>query len=108
MFDGTVTGSWTIRSSPAACRQSRSWWRAGAIDSLDGDVTASPDNVHLRKATVVRGSLRARFDAEVALEDWKARDTSQIFGNARHSTMRPVTELLAVAEVKDVARDRRC
>src|SRR5262249_9185678 len=55
-----------------------------------------------QNATIARGSLRAQFQAALALHEWKADDASQIAGtvNVRNAD---AAELLAAAEIKDVA-----
>src|SRR3954469_7230470 len=78
VFDGTVTGK--LEHPEFAGRVAANSFAVDGrpVDSLDGDVTASPENVHLQNATIARGALRARFDAQVALNDWKAVDSAQI------------------------------
>ena len=52
--------------------------RAHEIDSLAGDLAASPDNVRLQNATIRRGTLSAQFQAAVGLQEWKTSDSSQV------------------------------
>lgn len=101
VFDGTVAG--TLDTPNFAGRlTARSFTVDGRpIDSLEGDVTASPANAHLWNAIAARGNLRARFDAQVALDDWKATDASAVFGNVRLENA-PIPDLLAAADLKDV------
>jgi translocation and assembly module TamB len=68
------------------------------VDSLRADVTASPENVHLQNALVVRGAVTAQFDAAVRLSDWHAEESSEIYGRAAVANA-PAADLAALAEV---------
>jgi translocation and assembly module TamB len=101
VFDGTVTGK-LEEPQFAGHLTAKSFTVEGRpIDTLDGEVTASPANAHLWNATATRGALRASFDAQVALDDWKTTDASRVFGNARIENA-AIADLLAAADVKDV------
>ena len=82
-FDGTVTGEiGTPRFDGRLV--GRSFAIEGhLVDSLEADVTASPDVAQLRNATATRKAVRTRLNAIVALKDWKYNDDSLIYGDAR-------------------------
>ena len=100
-FDGTVAGTVDDPQINGRLSVGQFSYEGRLADSLRGKVTASPENIRLADATLVRGSLRAQFEAAVALHDWKADDASLIAGtvNLRDAN---VADLLAVAEVEDV------
>ena len=102
LFDGTVAG--TIDEPLINGRLSVVGfaYEGRAFDSLQGTVAASPANVRLSDATLVQGSLRAQFQAAVALHDWKADDASLIAGTANLRDA-DVADLLHAAQVKDVS-----
>jgi translocation and assembly module TamB len=101
VFDGTIAGK-IAEPQFAGHITAKSFVVDGhPIDSLEGEVTASPANVHLQNATATRGAIRARFDAQVALQDWKTAAASQVFGSGTLDNA-PIGELLALADVKDV------
>ena len=95
-FDGTVTGKLDDPRIAGRLRVTRFAYQATAFDSFDADVTASPENVGLRNAVLVRGPSRAQFELLVGLNQWKTNDGSLIYGNA---TVRdaPVADLAALA-----------
>ena len=70
------------------------------VDSLAGTLTASPDNVRIDDGTAAWKSLRARFRGAVALAEWQAGDTSQVFGDAslRGAAVADVLTLAAAGE----------
>jgi translocation and assembly module TamB len=95
-FEGTVTGN-LARPSIAGRLSVAHFACAGTrFDSLAADAAVSPDHVSLRNASLARGTLRAGFQAEMALDNWRTGEGSQIFGNA---TLRgaPVGDLAELA-----------
>jgi len=101
VFDGTVTG--TLDAPQFAGRLSaKSFTIDGRpIDSVEGDVTASPENAHLANAVATRGALRARFDAQIALDDWKSTDAGKVFGNIRLDNA-SIPDILAAVDEKNI------
>jgi translocation and assembly module TamB len=95
-FDGTVTGKLATPRFDGRLTAKSFAIEGHAVDWLDAEVTASPETAQLRNATAARGTLRARFDAQVALDDWKTSDGSLVFGNARMENA-SLPEMLAVA-----------
>jgi translocation and assembly module TamB len=88
VFDGSVTGKPDDPRIAGRLRVTRFSYQATAFDSLDADVSASPENLELRNAILARGPSRAQFQVAVGLNQWKTGDGSLIFGNA---TIRDVT-----------------
>jgi translocation and assembly module TamB len=95
IFDGTVTGPIGAPRLDGRLTGKSFAIDGNPVDSLDADVTASPVTAQLRNATAARGGVRARFDLQAALKEWKYDDDSRIFGNA-HFENAPVTEALAI------------
>jgi translocation and assembly module TamB len=100
-FDGTVKGELGTPRFEGRLVAKSFAIEGHPIDWLDAEVTASPDTAQLRNATAARGNLRARFDAQAALADWKTGDDSLVYGNARIENA-PLTDLLAVAGASDI------
>jgi translocation and assembly module TamB len=98
VFDGSVTGYLDDPRIAGRLRITRFSYLATAFDSLDVDVNASPENLGLRNAVLVRGPARAQFGLAVGLNQWKTGDGSLIFGNAtiRDAPLGLVTQQLAV------------
>ena len=95
-FEGTVTGN-LARPSIAGRLSVTHFACAGTrFDSLEADTAVSPDHVSLRNASLARGTLRAGFQGDLALDNWRTGDGSEIFGNA---TLRgaPVSDLAQLA-----------
>ena len=92
-----VTGSLDDPRIAGRLRVTRFSYLATAFDSLDADVSASPENLELRNAVLARGPSRAQFQVAVGLNQWKTGDGSLIFGNA---TIRdaPLGDLAALAD----------
>jgi translocation and assembly module TamB len=99
VFDGTVTGKPDDPRIAGRLRVTRFSYLATPFDSLGADVSASPQNLGLRNAVLVRGPSRAQFEVAVGLNQWKTGDASLIFGNA---TIRdaPVADLATLAGVR--------
>ncbi len=89
LFDGTITGKLEDPRIAGHVNLGRSFWSGGGIqvpiDSFDATVSASPLGVQLTDASVAQGSLRARFDASVGLENWEAAAASPL---SAHVTLR--------------------
>jgi translocation and assembly module TamB len=81
VFDGTVTGKLDNPRIAGHLRVTRFSYGAVGFDSLAADVNASPENLGLRNAALVRGPARAQFELAVGLSRWKTADGSLIFGN---------------------------
>ena len=97
VFDGSVVGTLDDPHIAGHLSATRFSVSGKTFDSLAGDAAVSPENARLDNATVVRGGLRAQFQAAVALSQWKSSPDSEIFGNA---TIRnaPLAELATAAE----------
>jgi translocation and assembly module TamB len=96
VFDGTVTGKPDDPRIAGRLRVTRFSYLATGFDSLGADVSASPENLGLRNASLARGPERAQFQLAVGLNQWKTNDGSLIFGNG---TVRdaPLADLAALA-----------
>jgi translocation and assembly module TamB len=81
VFDGAVTGKLDNPRIAGRLRANSFSYLATAFDSLEADVSASPENLGLENAALARGSLRAQFQLAVGLNQWKTDDRSPIFGN---------------------------
>ncbi len=81
VFDGTVAGKLDNPRIAGHLRATRFSYGTVGFDSLDADVTASPENLGLRNAALARGPSRAQFELAVGLNQWKTGDGSLIFGN---------------------------
>ena len=101
IFDGTVTGNLERPLIVGNLNAKQFTVQGHPVDSLGGAVTVSPENARIQNATVTRGTLIARGQAAVDLQDWKTSDASMIFGDAaiRNAS---ITELAAVADRKDL------
>ncbi|HUB34083.1 MAG TPA: translocation/assembly module TamB domain-containing protein [Bryobacteraceae bacterium] len=100
-FDGFITGPLDRPQFSGHLTAGRFRVEDRSFDSFQADVTASPENVHLQNAVLLRGPLRASFDAAAALDDWHMRDSSAIFGKASIANA-PVADLLALAGAQTV------
>ncbi|MGD0498761.1 MAG: translocation/assembly module TamB domain-containing protein [Bryobacteraceae bacterium] len=80
-FEGTVTGGWNEPLIAGHLSAGRFSYAGSGLDSLTGDVTVFAENARLDNAALTRGSLRAEFQAAVALRQWRTTPTSEIFGS---------------------------
>ncbi|MBZ5621926.1 MAG: translocation/assembly module TamB domain-containing protein [Acidobacteriia bacterium] len=98
IFDGMVTGKLDSPQIAGHLGVTRFSYAGQAFDSLEGGVSASPGNVELQNATLVRGAVRAQFQAAVGLRQWKADDNSPISGNGtmRNANLADVAPVGAV------------
>jgi translocation and assembly module TamB len=96
VLDGTVTGKLDNPRIAGRLRVTRFSYLAVGLDSLDADVTASPENLGLRSAVLARAPSRAQFELAVGLSQWKTNDGSQIFGNGTIRDV-PLADLAAFA-----------
>jgi len=78
LFDGTVTGNMENPQVAGRLSLSRFAYDGKLFDSLQAAVRASPETVQLEHATLIRGRLRAEFQATLGLRNWKADETSSI------------------------------
>lgn len=101
VFYGSVNGNLERPLINGRIHAQRFTVQGNPVDSLEGAVTASPDNVRMQSATVTRGVLSARFQAAVDLQNWKTSDASRIFGDASIRNA-PLVELTALANRADV------
>ncbi len=105
-FDGGVTGN--LDQPRVAGRLTASHFRLSGrdIDSLEGSVMASPENVRIDNGTAVWKSVRAHFNGALSLAQWKPGDSSQIFGNAnlQNAAIPDLLTLAGAAQVQATGR----
>jgi len=80
VFDGAVTGPLDdlhIQGHAAALRVS---YQGKLADSLQCDVTATPQNVKARNVVVTHGAARVQGEMAVALRQWTTEPGSFLFG----------------------------
>ena len=99
-FDGTVTGKLDRPEVVGHTSATQVEYSGEAADSLEADLTAGPQNLQVRNASVARGSLKAQFSGSVALADWTVPETSPITA-AVTIRQAPLAEAIAAAKVKD-------
>ncbi len=94
VFDGAITGKLEDPRIAGHVNLGRFSWSGQRIDAFEATVSASPQGVQLADASAEQGSLRARFDASVGLENWEAAAASPL---TAHVTLRnaAVADLLA-------------
>lgn len=102
VFDGTVTGQIEKPQIAGHLALTRFAYAGKSFDSLQSDVTASPDSVHLQNAILARGTGRGQFQASLGLQDWKPVDASALAGNGSLRNA-AVADLLALFNQKTVA-----
>jgi translocation and assembly module TamB len=95
-FEGAVNGRLDAPDVTGKLTAGRFSYEGKQFDALQADVTASPQNLHLAHARLTRNGWSAGFDVAVALENWKAADTSAIFGNGSLPGA-PASDLIALA-----------
>jgi translocation and assembly module TamB len=101
VFDGAVTGKLENPQVAGRVNLNRFSWSGECADSFEGTVNASSTGVRLQNASLVRGPVRAQFDATVGLRNWQADNSSSIGARgAIHNAA--VDELLARLGRKDV------
>jgi len=100
-FEGTVTGSLAHPTAAGHLRATNFAAGRATFNSLDADVTASPDSVNLRNASLASGAMQARFQAALGLDHWGTSPHSQIWGNATmsHAAIAEVAPLTGAGEV---------
>ncbi len=101
-FEGAITGALDRPQFAGHAAAGRFSLQGRAFDSFQADVAASPANLHLQNAVLIRGPLRAGFDAAVALDNWRAANASAIFGNAKIANA-PLADLLALLGAQNFA-----
>ncbi|MGA2114721.1 MAG: translocation/assembly module TamB domain-containing protein [Bryobacteraceae bacterium] len=85
-FDGVVCGKLSSPQFSGHATVGGFSWQGRPFDSLTADVAASEDNASARQVVLARGGWRARGDIALALSNWKAAESSAVFGNlALHS-----------------------
>jgi translocation and assembly module TamB len=101
-FEGIVLGDPNALQLSGRLRVSNAAYQGELIHSLTADVKASPDSLRLENAAIARGPLNARFQLSVALRQWKADDTSQMFGSGaiRNARAADLAELLGQKEAR--------
>ena len=97
VFDGSVAGTLDDPQIAGHLSATRFSVSGKSFDSLAGDATVSPENARLANATLARGGLRARFQAAIALHEWKSAPDSEIFGDGTLSGA-PLAELAGAVE----------
>jgi translocation and assembly module TamB len=70
-FDGTVTGSLPSPQIAGRVTLTNFLYANEKFDSFAADITAQKSGLTVQKATLASGAMRGRFDASVALHDWK-------------------------------------
>ncbi len=78
IFDGIVKGTIEAPHASGRLRVANVQYNQDLIDSLAGDVDASPDSLSLRNAAITHGAMHADFQGTLALRDWKAEPASAI------------------------------
>ncbi len=78
VFDGTVTGKLDQARIAGHLRVTKVAYEGRVMDALEGDVTAAPDALGVANGSAALGSLRAKFQGEVGLRQWKTDDTSPV------------------------------
>lgn len=101
LFDGEVTGNLDAPRIAGKLSAGRLSYEGTAIDSLQADVTASPDRVAAKSLLLARGALRARGKGSIGLVEWKPVDASAIEADVEIQDA-ALPDLLAVANQKDV------
>jgi translocation and assembly module TamB len=101
VFDGAVTGSLDHPQAAGRLTATNAVYSGEKVDSLQADVEASPDHLRLRNASAARGTLRAQFQLDVALQQWKAEDGSLIDGSGTVNNA-AVKDLAALVTAKPV------
>lgn len=81
-FEGSVTGKLDDPHVAGTVSTGRFAYQGREFDSFHAGVTASPVNVHLANASLLRSGWRAQFDISLGLRDWQPENDSQIFGSA--------------------------
>ncbi|HUI55431.1 MAG TPA: translocation/assembly module TamB domain-containing protein [Bryobacteraceae bacterium] len=100
-FDGTVAGNLDNPQISGRARVTGLEYSGQNFNSVETDAELSPSGVHLRNAAVARGALRAQFQLDVVLHDWKADPSSLIFGRGALRDA-PLADLASLVGEKDV------
>jgi len=100
-FDGTVTGNLTHPEIAGHAHATGVVYSGQGADSLDGDVTVGPESLHVERATIARGSLRAQFNGSLTMADWSVPDSSPITASGAVQNV-ALTDVASLANVKDL------
>ena len=94
-FDGAITGSLDHPQVAGHVTASNAFYEERQIDSVQADIDAAEDMLHVTNGAIARDGMRAQFQGAVALHRWKAGDASLIDGSgAIHDA--PVKQLAAL------------
>ena len=78
VFDGTVAGKLERARIAGRVRATNVLYEGRRLDTLDAQLTAAPDSVRVASGSAALGSLRAQFQGQVGLRQWKADDSCPI------------------------------
>ncbi|HJT88120.1 MAG TPA: translocation/assembly module TamB domain-containing protein [Bryobacteraceae bacterium] len=81
VFDGTVTGRADRPLIDGHVSLAHFSYSGRLFDSLAADLHGSPRDARLENATLVKGSLRARLQFAVSLDNWRVNNLSAISGS---------------------------
>jgi translocation and assembly module TamB len=77
-FSGTVSGTLDAPQVNGNVRVDKFLAEGQAFDRLAGELSVSPETLALRHAVLGHGKLAARFDAALALRNWKPQPDSVV------------------------------
>jgi translocation and assembly module TamB len=78
VFDGTVTGTLDQPRIAGRLRLTKVAYEGRVLDAFEGDVAAAPDSVRVANGSAALGTLRAQFQGEFGLQQWKTGDSSPV------------------------------
>ncbi len=78
VFDGTVTGKLDRARIAGHARVTNLGYEGRRLDSVEGDLAAGSDGLRVSKGSAALGSLRAQFQGQVGLRQWKPEENSAL------------------------------
>ncbi|HTX35726.1 MAG TPA: translocation/assembly module TamB domain-containing protein [Bryobacteraceae bacterium] len=81
VFDGTITGKLDQPRVAGHLRVTNVAYQGRRLDALAGDLAAAADSLRVANGSAAFGALRAQFQGQMGLRQWKADDGSPLTGS---------------------------
>lgn len=98
VFDGTITGKLDLPHVAGHLRLTNVVYQGRRLDALAGDLAAAPDSLRVANGSAAFGALRAQFQGQLGLRQWKAAEGSPVSGSGS-LTAANLPDVLTLAKV---------
>jgi translocation and assembly module TamB len=98
VWDGTITGPSSSPAFNGSFRGERVRYGKVRVDTIEGNMSYSPDELSISRGRVVRGQMQAEIDGQLQLTDWEFRPNNT-WSSEMNLEKVPVDALMEVANV---------